>query len=211
MVDFYLARISDFIKEELTPAQKAGALLLLGLVLSGLVLSRYKGADTATPELVPVSTSKSRHNKPKPALFVHVAGAIIKPGLYQLDEGKRVSDAIQMAGGPSSDADMDSLNLAEKLVDGMKINVFLKAPPPDTGAITKETGSAAPGQAPLININRANESELDGLPGVGPATAKKIIDHREKNGSFKKPDELKNVKGIGDSKFEELKDKITIY
>lgn len=210
MIDYYIARCGEFIKEELTAGQKAGAIILLILIGAGWFFSNQQDNDIIASKLVPVDKEGVKETRQR-KLFVHVAGQVSTPGLYELVEGKRVMDAIKLAGGPSPNSDLDAINLAEPLTDGMKITVpdrsqAVEAP---TAVAGKNSGNTS--ERSMVNINTAGESELDSLPGVGPATAKKIMDHRQSAGKFKSIDDLKNVKGIGAKKFEELKDKITIY
>ncbi len=135
-------------------------------------------------------------------IMVHVAGAVARPGLYQLDEGCRVGEALERAGGTLPQADLKPVNFAEKLRDGQKIYV------PFMGEkTTTEAGTDASGK---LNINLASAKELESLPGIGPSLASRIVDYREKNGSFKSVEDLKKVKGIGEKKFNEIKELITI-
>jgi competence protein ComEA len=153
-------------------------------------------------------------------LLVHAAGAVAAPGVYELAGGARVADLVQAAGGPSPDADLDRLNLAEPLVDGSRVYVPRVGeldPPPvlvpsgGTGAATGEgAGGAAEDVAGPVDLNRATVDELDELPGVGPATAEAILAHREANGPFASVDELLDVRGIGEAKLAALRDLVTV-
>lgn len=145
-------------------------------------------------------------------LTVHVAGAVSQPGLYRLPEGSRVADALDKAGGASPDAVLDNINLAAKLTDGQKVmlaRVQSQQQQPLAGAAP--LAGKAPAQAgTLININTASAAELETLPGIGPSMSRRIIDHREKNGSFNSVEDLDDVEGIGPRKLESLKDLVTI-
>jgi len=191
--------------------------LLLVLIISVVTISYYAffrkepevafklQEEPAIPVTAPVQTQK---------IVVHVAGAVKNPGVYTLEEGQRVKDAIEVAGGPLPEADLLRLNLAQKLQDEDKLYVPKIGETPEqpeqenisygatVGIVTKNDGK--------ININTADETELIKLPGIGPATAQKIIDYRKTNGSFKSIEEIKNVSGIGDKKFEQIKDKIKV-
>jgi competence protein ComEA len=136
-------------------------------------------------------------------IYVHVVGAVARPGLFPLHQGDRAVDAVTAAGGFSVSADQSQLNLARVLVDGEQIVV------PVVGAAAPlSTGAATPGGA--VNLNSATEAELEELPRVGPAMAKRIIDWRTKNGRFSAIEDLMSVTGIGQKTFDGLKDLITI-
>ena len=137
-------------------------------------------------------------------IVAYVTGAVEKPGLVKLPAGSRVSDAVNAAGGLLPTADSTSVNMAKKLEDGAQVNVRSQA------NTTPAATQAAKGNDGRININTADEKALDELPGVGPATAKRIIEYRESNGPFAAPEDLKKVRGIGDAKFEKMKDKVAI-
>jgi competence protein ComEA len=145
---------------------------------------------------------------PRPAtVFVHVAGLVRRPGVYELAEGARVAEAIQLAGGAKGKADLTVLNLAAPLVDGQQILVPKQGP---DGGIPV-AGGAAPGTVGgLVNVNIADAATLDTLPGIGEVMAQRIIDHREQHGPFGSVDDLINVKGIGPVTLEELRPLVTI-
>ncbi|MGH2970570.1 MAG: ComEA family DNA-binding protein [Gaiellaceae bacterium] len=130
-------------------------------------------------------------------LVVDVAGAVRRPGLYHLGTGTRIADAIAAAGGATARADVTLVNLAAPLADGEQVLVPVRG-----GATT--AGSVPSSTAPL-DLNTASAEQLDALPGVGPATAQKIIDYRQAHGPFRSIDELEAVPGIGPSKLAQLK------
>lgn len=149
---------------------------------------------------------------------VHVVGLVKKPGVYTLGAGSRVRDAIARAGGPGAHADMDTLNLAQILEDGVQVRVTkqgaapVEAAVPDAfGAVSvpgSSTGSSSKSAKPAarsISLNSASPAELDRLPGVGPSTAAKIIEYRRAHGGFASIDELMSVKGIGPKKLKEMR------
>lgn len=135
---------------------------------------------------------------------VHVAGAVERAGVYELEAGSRVQAAISAAGGATADADPNALNLAAELVDGTRVYVPLVGEdvPVDAGALDVEGHVARP--VGPVDINRASEPELDALPGVGPATAAAIVADREVNGPFLNVEDLTRVRGIGPAKLEAL-------
>ena len=156
---------------------------------------------------------------PSPDVVVYVCGAVRTPGVVRLPAGARVTDALELAGGPTAKAELAAVNLAAPVSDGQQILVpergaAVAAAPASsgssaaTGSVSVSPGGAAPGA--LININTASLEELDSLDGVGPSTAQKIIDYRTENGGFKTIDEIKEVPGIGDAKFAAMKDSITV-
>ncbi|MGB9839336.1 helix-hairpin-helix domain-containing protein [Thermovenabulum sp.] len=131
-------------------------------------------------------------------IYVYVTGAVKNPGVYKLRDGDRVKDLVEIAGGLGENADLLSVNLAKKLTDEEKIHI----------PYVNESDSGNSVKDGRININTADETELDKLPGIGPSLAKRIIDYRNTHGPFKKIDEIKNVAGIGDKKFQDIKDLI---
>lgn len=138
-------------------------------------------------------------------IYVHVCGRVKNPGLVELDVESRVIDAVNKAGGLYDDADIDNINLAKKVSDEERVYI------PAIGEIieSSEGSISTENNNSKININTADKSLLQTLPGVGEKTAEKIIKYRETN-SFKEIDDLKSVSGIGDKKFDELKDYITV-
>ena len=152
---------------------------------------------------------------------VHVAGEVLRPGVYQLPGTARVVDAVDAAGGPTAFADVDVINLAAALFDTAQIfvprrgSVISRAPiprplpgvnaPPSPNVNTPEGASST-----RININTASMSDLDTLSGVGPSTAKAIIDYRTKNGPFGSIEDLLNVRGIGPAKLDAMREQVTV-
>lgn len=155
----------------------------------------------------------------KEKVVVHIIGEVNNPGVITLEEGARIIDAINLAGGKTEEADLSKINLAYIVEDGTQIYI----PRIDENLNNVEFISSDIGQGSIIsspnieekietkvNINMANKEKLMTLPGIGETTAQKIIEHREQNGKFKKIEDLQNVNGIGQSKYDSLKDKITI-
>lgn len=152
---------------------------------------------------------------------VHVAGAVQNPGVHTVLRGARVADAIAAAGGASEDGRPDLLNLAAPVMDGEKIYVpsakDLQHPGASAGsgaggaAALAWTPPAWGGTAAKVNINQAGAEALERLPGIGPSMAQRIIQHRQSRGPFRRVEDLKQVPGIGESKFADLKDLVTVY
>jgi competence protein ComEA len=142
---------------------------------------------------------------------VHVAGAVAKPGVYDLDVGARVIDAVEAAGGGAPDADLNRLNLAAKVADGQRILVQRvgEAAPAGSALPGGDGGGSADPSGP-VSLNSATQVELEALPGIGPTLAGAIIAERERRGGFRSVNELRDVRGIGEKRFADLKDKVTI-
>ena len=141
-------------------------------------------------------------------IVVHVVGAVAAPGVQQLPAGSRVADAVEAAGGASPDADLSRINLAAVAIDGQQVYVLRQGeqqPPPPAGG----AGDPAGGEGP-VNVNTASASQLEELPGVGPATAEAIIAHRDQHGPFGSVDDLIDVRGIGEAKLEQIRERATV-
>lgn len=172
--------------------------LAVCLVLVGMAFYVAFG-PSKKEEPKPVVTDISRSVEAESGtLLVYVVGAVKAPGVYELPQGSRFSDAVKAAGDVLPYADMDSINMAEPVTDGMKIYISLDPEQADQK-----------GQG-LININQASAKELEALPGIGAATAEKIVQYREEQGLFQTREDLKKVPSIGDGKFKKLEDKITL-
>lgn len=146
-------------------------------------------------------------------IFVHIDGWIQNPGVYEIKENDRVNTIIEKAGGLKEGASIKSINLAARLSDGDKIYIPNREEEKQieiTEVKGNNTGTVKITKNSKININKASISELKQITGIGESTANKIIDYRENVGKFKKIEDIKEVKGIGDSKYESIKDKITI-
>ena len=169
------------------------------------------------------NTTNSESNS---KIIIYITGQVRKEGVYELDENSRITDAIEIAGGLKEDANIENINLAEVLEDGMKIYIPDKKEPNNNQSenknlIQKNTENTTENskktntdnkqnQNTKININTATQTELETLPGIGPSTALKIINYRKDNGKFKNINDIKNVSGIGDSKFNNIKNLIKV-
>ena len=145
---------------------------------------------------------------------MHVAGAVGHPGVVTLPAGSRVVDAIRAAGGARAGADLDRLDLAARLSDGIRIAVPLHgqpSPPLDADASSGTgTSTGAASASVPVNLNTATEQELESLPGIGPTLAAAIIAERDRSGGFKSVDDLRRVHGIGDARFAQLQPLVTV-
>ena len=144
-----------------------------------------------------------------PAIVVDVVGKVRTPGIYRLPAGSRVDDALVAAGGALAGTDLSSLNLARKVADGEQIAVAV-AGAPDAGGATSSTDGSGGFSVGPVDLNSASEAQLDGLPGVGPVLAQHIIDWRTAHGRFASVDQLREVSGIGQAKYADLRPLVTI-
>ena len=162
-------------------------------------------------EALPVMSDSVQTKK---EIMVYITGAVKNPGVYSLLEGQRLMDAIEKAGGFLSDADLLSVNLAKRLNDEDAYYIPRINEVDETGQNVYSSKGNFAGTLLFddgkININTADVKELETLPGIGPQTAKKIIDYRNENGPFMSIEEIKNVSGIGEAKFENMKEKIKV-
>jgi competence protein ComEA len=193
-------RINFFLKE-------FGVLLVIALVGVGVLvygLWGELGSEKATVEII----KGDKNENDQQSIYVDVAGAVEKPGVYQLPSGSRIGDALVMGGGLSSNADREwvakTINLAQPVEDGEKIYIPTKSA---EGAILVQDMTKGVAQGGKVNINTASLSELDSLEGIGEVRAKTILDNR----SYSKIDDLVSKAKIPESVYEKIKDKITIY
>jgi competence protein ComEA len=202
-------------------------LLVLGLVLAVVALLRARPVALATPQIsvsvspyqpsatvVPGEASAS--STPATQIVVHVLGAVRRPGLVQLPDRSRVSDAIDAAGGLRGSAEPGDLNLAQIVVDGQQILIGSRGDPGGEvrnggeGARTADSRSAgpaggnSPGPSSQLDLNAATAAQLDTLPGVGPVTADRILNWRAEHGRFRRVEELQEVEGIGPKTYAQL-------
>jgi len=175
------------------------------------VLTEDENQPEKTTEEKEVKKEESVTNK---KITVYISGEVSKPGIVSLNEGERLATAVEKVGGTTKKADLDGVNMAIKVQDEMHYII------PKIGAVNKhdatqvvkegDVNQGESSKASQININTATIEELDTLPGVGEATANKIVNHRGESGDFKSIEEIKNVNGIGDKKFEDMKGLICV-
>lgn len=189
--------------------------LVAALVAGWWVLSsrpqRVAVASAPPPSSAAPAVSSSRPAASAARLVVDVVGKVRHPGVYRLPDGARVADALHAAGGAATGVDLTPLNLARKLTDGEQIAVGVTGAPAGIpaagGSAAASAGSAASGP---IDLNTATLAQLDSLPGVGPVLAQRILDWRTTHGRFDSVDQLRDVSGIGDSRFADLKSLVTV-
>ncbi len=184
---------------------------VLSLIVGGVIGYFTPRPQASTPIVVstPLPTlTPSPTSTPTP-LRVHVSGAVRRPAVYELPPGSIIRDAVEAAGGPASDADLDRINLALELRDQQKVYVPRQGetnPPP---AVSGGEPSGEEAAGTLININTATAVELE-APRIGPAMAQRIVEYREANGPFETIEDIQNVPGIGPATFDGLRDLITV-
>jgi competence protein ComEA len=156
----------------------------------------------------PISEKKSTEM----IIIVDVKGAVVKPGIYTSREGERVHDLIQKAGGVEKNANMKVINLAQRVEDQMVIYIPVIGEETNSSIVTTAQITSNDEDKPTdkVNLNLADETTLQTLPGIGPSKAAAIMEYRTQNGSFKTVEDLKNISGIGDKTFEKLKEVITV-
>jgi competence protein ComEA len=169
-----------------------------------LVASTTAGTGGSTTVIVAETTTTVAAT----TVVVHIAGAVLTPGVVELPVGSRVADGVAAAGGALVDADLAGVNLAALLLDGQQIYVPVVGEQPPLTVVVAG-GSVTSVVVGPIDLNRASASELDQLPGVGPATAAAIVAHRDTNGPFSSVDDLEAVRGIGPAKVESLRPLVT--
>ena len=192
----------------------AAAVLVL-LAVGGRFLADGGGAESDGRAQAHGAAALEAEPIQKRKVVVHVVGAVARPGLYTLEEGSRVDDALRSAGGPRAKAALELVNLAAPVADGQQVVVPVRArapaatsaPSSASGASGAPPGSVAPGAAAAgpVQVNSATLEELDALPEIGPVTAQKIIDYRTAKGAFSSIEELDAVPGIGPARLEQLK------
>ncbi|MEW6661318.1 MAG: helix-hairpin-helix domain-containing protein [Bacillota bacterium] len=191
--------------------RRAQALLLLLVAAllfgAGIKYARWT-SKPAPPQVISAGTNNLPAREQTPVqqeVVIHVSGAVQFPGVYRVPKGSRVVDGVEKA-KPLEEADLQALNLAAPLIDGQKITV-----PRVGAALTHAEGAAAALQPGLININTATLEQLKNLPGIGPALAQRIIDYRNSKGPFRDIKDITNVSGIGEAKYNQVKELIAVY
>lgn len=211
------------LKSRFGKAALAGAIILLSICMVAVAAGALHAedgfslekADAASASVEEADESEGRLAGTSPALYVHVAGSVERPGIYQVEEGARVAEAVQAAGGFTADAATESVNLARQVQDGEQIVVASSTVLDGGHAASGEMGGAvAPKESARadarVNINVATEAELQTISGIGPSKAKKIIAYREANGSFKAVEDICKVSGIGAKTLESIRDQISV-
>jgi competence protein ComEA len=187
----------DSLFERRRDALLALAALLVVLLLLGRVLV-HAGSPRA-PASAAARPVAARAAPAAAAVVIDVVGAVRRPGLYRLRQGQRIADAVDRAGGATAKADLEQINLAAPLADGVQVVV------PRRGAGGSAPAGGGAGAAGPVHLSTATAAQLDALPGIGPVTAEKIVSYREQHGAFHSIDELDAIPGIGPARIEQLR------
>jgi len=201
-------RLLDFGREHLAAVV---VILLVGCAWTAYTMLQARSTPVAVAAVPSVVASPTPTPTPEPRLLVHVLGAVRKPGLVDLPTGSRVADAIEAAGGLSASADPGELNLAALVADGDQLVIGTDADPGgEVRGAGGSSGSAGSSGSGTISLNTATLAQLDTLPGVGPVTAKKILDWRDAHGRFSSVGELQEVDGIGPKIYAEIEPHVRV-
>ncbi len=212
--------------DNLTKKQKIIVIAIAGIVVIGIMYFIYnknqvKEDINIENEILVNNVITNENNTNDDIVIIHITGSVKNPGIVKLKEGSRIEDAIESAGGLTENADITKVNLAYVVEDGTKIKIP-SASEEDIGdediidsksgdnIIIEEKAVPTNNSTQTININKATEKEFETLPGIGPSLASKIIEYRNQNGKFESIEDIKNVNGIGDNKYEKIKDLITV-
>jgi competence protein ComEA len=207
-IEELINRYLPLVKRHLFPL----AVGFVGLMLLGYGLIGLGASSSGSNDVIFEKADSSQGSSQSANLVVDVEGAVVSPGVYNLPRESRIKDALVASGGVSAQADRiwvsKNLNLALKIIDGAKIYIPFEGEKQSSPSLSGSTGdNSAIGTAGSININSASEKELDGLPGVGPVTAQKIIDNRP----YQTLEELVSKKAVSSKVLDSIKDKITLY
>lgn len=176
----------------------------------------YNYLELETQNTSENNSEKSESEEESNIIYVHIAGEVANPGVVIAKEGDRIQDIIEKAGGVTELANLNKVNLAYKVEDGQKINIPNINDKDEEEYVSDNSGEnvleseTVSGKNGKVNINTATQTELETLSGIGPSTASKIIKYREENGKFKSIEDIKNVSGIGDAKYKNIEDSITV-
>ncbi len=208
--------------DNLDSKQKKIVIIVGIIIIIGILYFIYnevdkKSTDQIDNNMLSIENNTKENEESKELVIVHITGAVRTPGIVKLPEGARIEDAIDKAGGLTEDADISDVNLAYVLEDGIKIkiptiseekNEEIIISSSGEGIVEKEISNNSENK--IININKANETDLQTLPGIGASLAGRIVEYRNSNGKFNEIEDIKNVSGIGESKYENIKNLICV-
>lgn len=208
--------------DNLDNKQKKIVIIVGIIIIIGILYFIYNGIDKKSTDqidnnMLSIENNTKENEGSKELVIVHITGAVKMPGIVKLPEGARIEDAIDKAGGLTEDADISDVNLAYVLEDGIKIKIPTISEEKNEEIIINSSGEGIVekeisnnSENKIININKANETDLQTLPGIGASLAGRIVEYRNSNGKFNEIEDIKNVSGIGDSKYENIKNLICV-
>lgn len=208
--------------DNLDNKQKKIVIIVGIIIIIGILYFIYNGIDKKSTDqidnnMLSIENNTKENEGSKELVIVHITGAVKTPGIVKLPEGVRIEDAIDKAGGLTEDADISDVNLAYVLEDGIKIKIPTISEEKNEEIIINSSGEGIVekeisnnSENKIININKANETDLQTLPGIGASLAGRIVEYRNSNGKFNEIEDIKNVSGIGDSKYENIKNLICV-
>lgn len=208
--------------DNLDSKQKKIVIIVGIIIIIGILYFIYnevdkKSTDQIDNNMLSIENNTKENEESKELVIVHITGAVKTPGIVKLTEGARIEDAIDKAGGLTEDADISDVNLAYVLEDGIKIKIPTISEEKNEEIIINSSGEGIVekeisnnSENKIININKANETDLQTLPGIGASLAGRIVEYRNSNGKFNEIEDIKNVSGIGESKYENIKNLICV-
>lgn len=194
-------------------------IIIMCIVIGYYIISKTEKYDYSDIEKIPNIIEEDQEvddNIIENKIVIHITGEVEEEGVIELEKGARISDAIEEAGGTTEEADLSNVNLAYSLSDGQKVKIpNINEKDEEIIVVEEKAGDniiieGNKSKEEKININKAAQTEIETLPGIGPSTALKIINYRNEHGKFKNIGDIKNVSGIGDSKFENIKEYICV-
>lgn len=194
-------------------------IIIMCIVIGYYIISKTEKYDYSDIEKISNITEEDQEvddNIIENKIVIHITGEVEEEGVIELEKGARISDAIEEAGGTTEEADLSNVNLAYSLSDGQKVKIpNINEKDEEIIVVEEKAGDniiieGNKSKEEKININKAAQTEIETLPGIGPSTALKIITYRNEHGKFKNIEDIKNVSGIGDSKFENIKEYICV-
>lgn len=191
--------------------------VLLVVIIAGIFIYLYQNhsTDYSFLEISESTVNSEVSNVLEEKIVIHIAGQVANPGIVELKDGARIVEAIEAAGGVTSDANLEKINLAYILEDGMKVYIPSIADEDEnnyvtTGSSGVSSNSSNATQTLKININTASVDDFSKIPGIGSSIASRIVEYRKENGKFSTVEDIKNVSGIGDAKFNNIKSYIYV-
>ena len=189
---------------ELSIRYKYVILCIFAISIGIYVIDYIRQEEESKIDLSEYYVEESNNENISENIIVHIDGGVANPGVYEMDSNSRVNDVIEKAGGLLPEAITKNINLARQINDGEKIYIYVEG---EEENIQEEIVNQSSGK---VNINNATKDELTSLPGIGDSTANKILEYIKEKGKFKKIEDIQNVSGIGQSKYESIKDLIDV-